>query len=128
MLLGVWFLPGFSLAVPRDQSLPLALIIVQSVVFAGMFLLLFRLQKIGGPVLLSLLGSVGDLVGVPVAIFLQDETPPEGLILGAALIDAGVALLPLGTDKSEKPINTTPQVNTSKIYMYTYRQNDMEGK
>src|SRR3546814_19836216 len=55
MLLGVGFLPGFSLAVPMDQSLPLALIIVQSVVFAGMFLLLFRLQKIGGPVLLSLL-------------------------------------------------------------------------
>src|SRR3546814_9148181 len=50
MLLGVGFLPGFSLAVPMDQSLPLALIIVQSVVFAGMFLLLFRLQKIGGQI------------------------------------------------------------------------------
>src|SRR3546814_20219131 len=34
MLLGVGFLPGFSLAVPMDQSLPLALILVQSVVFA----------------------------------------------------------------------------------------------
>ena len=71
------------------DSLPLVLIIVQAAVFAGMFLLLFMLQKTGGPVLLSLLGSVGALVGVPVAIFLQGETPPEGLFLGATLIAAG---------------------------------------
>lgn len=101
MLLGVGLLPGLSLAVPMHQSLPLVLIATQSVVFAGMFLLMFVLQKTGGPVLLSLLGSVGALVGVPVAIFLQDEAPPEGLILGAALIAAGVALLTLGTTKSE---------------------------
>jgi drug/metabolite transporter (DMT)-like permease len=50
MLLGAGFLPGFSLAVPMD-SLPLVLIIVQAAVFAGMFLLLFMLQKTGGPVL-----------------------------------------------------------------------------
>ncbi len=101
MLLGAGFLPGFSLAVPMDQSRPLVLIAAQSVVFAGMFLLLFMLQKTGGPVLLSLLGSVGALVGVPVAILLQDEAPPEGLLLGAALIAAGVALLTLGKTKSE---------------------------
>ena len=100
MLLGAGFLPGFSLAVPMD-SLPLVLIIVQAAVFAGMFLLLFMLQKTGGPVLLSLLGSVGALVGVPVAIFLQGETPPEGLFLGATLIAAGIALLTLGKAKSE---------------------------
>lgn len=93
MLLATGFLPGFSLAVPRGQSLPLLLIALQSVIFAGMFLLLFLLQKTGGPVLLSLLGSVGALVGVPVAIFMQGEAPPEGLTLGAALIATGVALL-----------------------------------
>lgn len=96
MLLAAGFLPGFSLAVPMDRSLPFILIATQSVIFAGMFLLLFLLQKTGGPVLLSLLGSVGALVGVPVAIFLQGEAPPEGLLLGAALIAAGVALLTLG--------------------------------
>lgn len=100
MLLAAGFLPGFSLAVPMDQSLPMVLIAAQSVIFAGMFLLLFMLQKTGGPVLLSLLGSVGALVGVPVAIFLQDEAPPEGLILGATLIAAGVALLTLGKTTS----------------------------
>src|SRR5690606_37368507 len=96
MLLGAGFLPGFSLAVPMNRSLPLVLIATQSMVFAGMFLLLFKLQKTGGPVLLSLLGSVGALVGVPVAIFLQNEATPEGLVLGAILIAAGVALLTLG--------------------------------
>lgn len=101
MLLGAGFLPGFSLAVPINQGLPLVLIAVQSVVFAGMFLLLFMLQKTGGPVLLSLLGSVGALVGVPVAIIFQGEAPPEGLALGAALIAAGVALLTLGKAKPE---------------------------
>lgn len=101
MLLGAGFLPGFSLAVPMDQSLPLVLIATQSVVFAGMFLLLFMLQKAGGPVLLSLLGSVGALVSVPVATLLQNEAPPEGLMLGATLIAAGVALLACGKAKSE---------------------------
>lgn len=41
--------------------------------------------------LFSLLGSVGALV--PMAIFMQGETPPEGLFLGAALIAVGVSLL-----------------------------------
>ncbi len=99
MLLAAGLLPGFSLAVPMDSKLPLILIAVQAAVFAGMFLLLFMLQKTGGPVLLSLLGSVGALVGVPVAIFLQGEAPPDGLFVGAALIAAGVALLTLGKSK-----------------------------
>jgi len=101
MLLAAGILPGFSLVVPMDSKLPLILIAVQAVIFAGMFLLLFMLQKTGGPVLLSLLGSVGALVGVPVAIFLQGEAPPDGLLLGAALIAAGVALLTLGKSKPE---------------------------
>lgn len=101
MLLGAGFVPGFSLAIPMDQSLPLILIATQSVVFAGMFLLLFVLQRTGGPVLLSLLGSVGALVSVPIAILVQGESPPEGLILGAALIAAGVALLAFGKARSE---------------------------
>ncbi|MGP4845517.1 DMT family transporter [Marinobacter sp. 1Y8] len=105
MLLGAGFLPGFSLAIPTDQSLPLILIAMQATVFAVMFLLLFMLQKTGGPVLLSLLGSVGALVGVPVAIFLQGETQPEGLLPGAALIAAGVALLTLGKTTSESLTN-----------------------
>lgn len=100
MLFSAGFLPGFSVAVPVDRNLPLILIAVQSVVFAGQFLLLFLLQKTGGPVLLSLLGSVGAVVGVPVAIFLQGETAPESLFVGTVLIATGIALLNLGKMKT----------------------------
>ena len=89
-------LPNFSLTVPLGGFLPLGLIILQAFIFAGQFQLLFLLQKTGGPVLLSLLGSVGAIVGVPVAVFLQGESPPDGLILGASLIALGVALVTWG--------------------------------
>ncbi|WP_249978576.1 DMT family transporter [Vreelandella olivaria] len=99
ILLSVGFLPGFSLSVQTDRPLPTMLIILQAMIFAGQFLLLFLLQKSGGPVLLSLLGSVGAVVGVPVAILLQGETAPEGLLLGTLLIGAGIALLNIGKAK-----------------------------
>lgn len=97
LLLGLFsMMSDFSIDIPREGLLPLGLIAVQSCVFAGQFLLLFLLQKTGGPVLLSLLGSVGAIVGVPVAILLQGEQPPEGLFLGATLIAIGVALVTWG--------------------------------
>ena len=98
LLLGVGFLPGFSLSVPAGH-LPIMLIALQALVFAGQFLLLFLLQKSGGPVFLSLLGSVGAMVSVPVAILLQGEAAPEGLLLGTLLIGAGIALLNIGKAK-----------------------------
>ncbi|MDN3453001.1 MULTISPECIES: DMT family transporter [unclassified Psychrobacter] len=97
LLLGLFsMMSDFSIDIPQEGLLPLGLIAVQSCVFAGQFLLLFLLQKTGGPVLLSLLGSVGAIVGVPVAILLQGEQPPEGLFLGATLIAIGVALVTWG--------------------------------
>lgn len=97
LLLGMMsMLPNFSVTVPLGELLPLSLILLQTCLFAGQFLLLFLLQKTGGPVLLSLLGSVGAIVGVPVAVFLQGESPPEGLILGASLIALGIALVTWG--------------------------------
>ncbi len=87
---------NFSVAIPLESGLPLGLIAVQAGVFAGQFLLLFLLQKTGGPVLLSLLGAVGAIFGVPIAIFLQGEHPPEGLLLGGCLIAIGVALVTWG--------------------------------
>lgn len=97
ILLGVVSIaPHYSLDVPMTELLPIGLIAIQAFVFSGQFLLLFLLQKTGGPVLLSLLGSVGAVVGVPVAIFLQGESPPEGLSLGASLIALGVILVTYG--------------------------------
>lgn len=92
----VSIVPHYSLAVPMTELLPIGLIAIQAFVFSGQFLLLFLLQKTGGPVLLSLLGAVGAVVGVPVAIFLQGESPPEGLFLGASLIALGVILVTYG--------------------------------
>lgn len=96
MLLLAGALPGFSLAVPSDRAWPILLILVQGVVFVAQFLLLFVLQRSGGPVLLSLLGAVAAVVGLPAAIFLLGEPPPGGLLPGAALIAAGIALVSLG--------------------------------
>ncbi|MDN6276083.1 DMT family transporter [Psychrobacter sp.] len=96
LLLIFSILPNESVAVPPVEWLPIGVMIIQSCVFAGQFLLLFLLQKTGGPVLLSLLGAVGAVVGVPVAIFLQGEAPPEGLFIGASLIAVGVGLVTWG--------------------------------
>lgn len=105
MLGAVAILPNFSLVVSLDKTLPLILIVIQACIFAAQFLLLFLLQKTGGPVLLSLLGAVGAVVGVPVAVFLQGEAPPEGLILGASLIALGVILVTWGGVKMATPVN-----------------------
>ena len=98
----VGLLPGFTLAIPAATVLPISLIVLQASIFAGQFLLLFVLQKTGGPVLLSLLGAVGAVVGVPVAVFLQGEAIPEGLVLGGSLIALGVALVTWGGLKMTK--------------------------
>ena len=95
-------LPSFSLHVPLSHATPILLIILQAVIFAGQFLLLFLLQKTGGPVLLSLLGSIGAIFGVPVAVFLQGETPPSGLFIGASLIALGVVLVTWGGMRSNQ--------------------------
>lgn len=100
MLLVTGLLTDLPLHLPQTKALPLALIGAQSLVFAGQFLVLFTLQKNGGPVLLSLLGAVGALVGVPVAVLLQGEAPPPGLLWGALLIATGVALVSLGRTKT----------------------------
>ena len=107
LILGmVAILPGFSLTISLEKALPFILIAIQACIFAAQFLLLFLLQKTGGPVLLSLLGAVGAVVGVPVAVFLQGEAPPEGLILGASLIALGVILVTWGGVKMATPVNS----------------------
>ncbi|MUG32534.1 DMT family transporter [Psychrobacter sanguinis] len=101
-------LPHFSLTLPREDPLALmvsmGLIVLQSFVFAGQFQVLFLLQKAGGPVLLSLLGSTAALFAVPIAIFFQAEAPPEGLLWGAGLIALGVTLVTLGGLKNKQAL------------------------
>lgn len=91
---------GFSLAIPTLGAAPALLILAQSAAFSLQYLLFFILQMRGGPVYLSLLGSVGALVGVPIAVFLLGESVPQGLAVGGALIVLGVGLLTFGNTKS----------------------------
>lgn len=86
----------FSLAVPFENTTGLLIIAAQTVTLSVQFLLFFQLQETGGPVYLSLLGSVGAVVGVPVAVLLLGENWPEGIISSGILILLGVGLLTYG--------------------------------
>ena len=77
MLFVAGLVPGLSLRLALDAP-PLGLTALQAAVFAGQFPMLFALQKAGGPVLLSLLGTVGAVVAVPVAVLALGERSPEG--------------------------------------------------
>ncbi|MEX3014039.1 DMT family transporter [Gymnodinialimonas hymeniacidonis] len=100
MLFAVALLPGFSAKVPLVAAWPIFLIMVQAIIFAAQFQLMFILQKAGGPVLLSLLGAVGAVVGVPVAILLLGEKPPDGLIIGSVLIGLGIVFVATSQKKT----------------------------
>ena len=99
---------GFSLAVPTGRAAPILLILAQIATFSVMYLLYFVLQKASGPVYLSLLGSVGAIVGVPIAVLLLGETQPQGLAVGGVLIAVGVVLLTLGNPKGDRETAAAP--------------------
>lgn len=102
----VGLLPNFSLALPNQDPLALLVsvfvIVLQAFIFAGQFQILFVLQKAGGPVLLSLLGCTAAIFAVPIAIFFQNEAPPEGLLIGATFITLGVILVTWGGIKIQQ--------------------------
>ena len=95
MLFAAGLVPGLSLRLALDAP-TLGLTALQAAVFAGQFPMLFALQKAGGPVLLSLLGAVGAVVAVPVAVLALGERLPEGLAVAVPLIAAGVGLVAWG--------------------------------
>ena len=75
------------------SSKDLGLILIQSVVFAGQFTLLFILQKYGGPVFLSLIGAVGAIFGIPFAITLLDESVLPAIFPASMLILVGIGFM-----------------------------------
>jgi drug/metabolite transporter (DMT)-like permease len=90
----------WSLSIAVSHTHVLSLILLQACVFAGQFLLLFVLQKAGGPVFLSLMGGVSALIGVPIAmVFLAEPLPPM-FGLSAALLAAGIAAMLFGVKTS----------------------------
>jgi drug/metabolite transporter (DMT)-like permease len=87
------FLPGASLAIPLDRGAAMLLVAAYTATLSLQYLIYFVLQKRGGPVYLSLLGSVAAVVGVPLAVLVLDESPPRGLAIGATLIALGIAAM-----------------------------------
>ncbi|MGV6819169.1 MAG: DMT family transporter [Parvularcula sp.] len=88
---------GRPLRIPTNISSAIPLVAFQALVFAGQFYLLLVLQKVGGPVFLSLMGSVGAAFGVPISIVLLAEPTVPALFPSAALIAAGVIAMVLGS-------------------------------
>ncbi|WP_323797982.1 DMT family transporter [Nisaea sp.] len=66
--------------------------LLQAVAAAATFPLFFRLQHLGGPVLLSQIGYVAASVGLVIATFLLDERYSLATWAGALVIAAGIAL------------------------------------
>jgi drug/metabolite transporter (DMT)-like permease len=94
LLLAVFGLVTAAPMLPApERPAHLALIGVQAVVFALQYLMFFVLQRRGGPVLLSLIGSVAALVGVPLSVLVLGEGWPRGLAVATVLIVVGVSLV-----------------------------------
>lgn len=93
VLITLGALAGFPLAVSRHGPFEILMIVLQTGLLSAQYILYFVLQKHGGPVLMSLLGSVAAVVGVPAAVLLLGEAPPAGLALGGVLIATGIVLL-----------------------------------
>ncbi|HZH26970.1 MAG TPA: DMT family transporter [Azospirillaceae bacterium] len=77
------------------QALPQAwpYLAAQSIGASVMFALYFPLQRIGGPVVLSLIGSVGTVVGLLLGWLLFGEQYAAGVLPGVVLILLGVGFV-----------------------------------
>lgn len=102
-LLGVGLLTDIPLRVQWSDPAQSGLILIQIAVLSTQYLLFFVLQKKGGPVLLSLMGSVAAVVGVPVAVLLLGEDVPEGLAVGGVLIAIGIGLVVRQGAQTKRP-------------------------
>lgn len=103
-------LPGLSLTVPATGA-AIGVIAAQTATFSIQYLLFFILQQRGGPVYLSLLGSVAAVVGSAIAIIILGDTAPKGLVPAGILIAIGIALL---TSRGAKSTTTSHQSPSSK--------------
>ncbi|NHN37166.1 DMT family transporter [Pseudomaricurvus alcaniphilus] len=81
---------GERLTLASYSSENVGLIMLQALVFAGQFQLMFVLQKSGGPVFISLMGGVSVVFGVPIATGLLGEPLLPGFLVSAVLVAAGI--------------------------------------
>lgn len=92
-LVGFGLVSGTALAVPMNRPEPITLVVIQGVAFSVQYVLFFNLQKRSGPVMLSLIGSVAAIVGVPMSVVWLGESWPKAVVPAAALIALGIALV-----------------------------------
>tara|TARA_B100000676_G_C18071051_1_gene844327 strand:- start:1423 stop:2373 length:951 start_codon:yes stop_codon:yes gene_type:complete len=71
----------------------IGLILLQGLVFTAQYLLLFILQKAGGPVFLSLIGTISAAISVPVATILLGEPLLKALAPSALLMLIGLLMM-----------------------------------
>jgi drug/metabolite transporter (DMT)-like permease len=83
--------PGLATA----AGLVLSSLIAASALFYGLY---FRLQKAAGPVYLSQIGYVGTGFGVAIAVAVFADPVSAGMLLGIALIVAGILLVNSATN------------------------------
>lgn len=93
LLIAYALIAGESLVVSLSGVVSVLLIAVQSLLFAAQFLLMFVLQRAGGPVFLSLMGGVSAIFGVPVALWLFNEPVMPGFVTSALLVASGTVCL-----------------------------------
>ena len=101
--------PGWSLSISTESAYAEPLIAVQAAVLAGQFLLLFVLQKAGGPVFLSLMGGVSAVFGAPIAMILLAEPAFPAIMPSATLIAAGIVFVLLGAAACQRRLTRSPR-------------------
>ncbi|GAB1479487.1 DMT family transporter [Paracoccaceae bacterium] len=69
-----------------------ALVLLQATLFGLQFLLFMRLQRLSGPVFVSQVGYIAPVVGLLSGLFLFGERYSILVVLGAALVAAGVVI------------------------------------
>ena len=86
-------LPGIDTGQQVWSTETLALIAAQSIAFAVLYDLYFRLQKLAGPVYLSQIGSVSAVTGVVLALIFFGEVPGILQVAAAGFIAAGLVFM-----------------------------------
>jgi drug/metabolite transporter (DMT)-like permease len=93
LLLAVGAMGLIPIRLPDIDRNGLLLLGFQALVFSAQYALFFYVQRRGGPVYLSLIGSVAAVFAVPASIIVLDEPAPRMVLPAALLVCAGLSLM-----------------------------------
>ncbi len=95
-------LDGSAIGLWRDAGLR-GLVGLDVAIFVIQYVAFFQLQRLGGPVTLSLLGPVAAVTGAGGALWLFAEPLPRNFALAAMLVGAGTALMLMRRAPAARP-------------------------